>query len=76
MRIQGKWSLMLVAAAVLWGTAASAADPKVERMWKNKCGSCHGIDGKGATKQGAKMGIADMTAAAWQTEFTDEKVKE
>jgi len=76
MRKPGKWSWMLVAAVALWGAAASAEDAKAARLWKNKCGSCHGVDGKGTTKQGAKMGIADITTAAWQKEFTDDKVKE
>ena len=72
-----KLGLVLVAAASLWATTAAAQDDKaVARMWKSKCGSCHGADGKGDTKQGKKMGIADMTTAAWQTEFTDAKVKE
>ena len=47
-----------------------------ERLWKSKCGSCHGIDGKAQTKQGLKMGMADMTSPKWQTEFTDAKIKE
>ncbi len=72
-----KLGLVLIAAASLWATTAVAEDDKaVARTWKSKCGSCHGADGKGDTKQGKKMGIADMTTAAWQTEFTDAKVKE
>ena len=76
MKTSGKWSWMLVVAVALWATAASASDEKVARMWKSKCGSCHGVDGKGATKQGTKMGMTDITTAAWQKEFTDEKIKE
>ncbi len=55
---------------------ATAASADGERMWKSKCGSCHGKDGAGKTKKGEQMGIADMTTAAWQTEFTDAKIKE
>lgn len=76
MKTPGKWSWMVVAAVALWATAASADDEKVARMWKSKCGPCHGVDGKGATKQGTKMGIADITTPAWQKEFTDDKIKE
>jgi cytochrome c553 len=41
-------------------------DKKVERLWKSKCGSCHGNDGKAATEKGKKMKMTDLTAAAWQ----------
>ena len=51
------------------------ADPATERLWKAKCGSCHGADGKAQTEQGKKMSIADMSTAAWQSEFTDDKIK-
>lgn len=77
MRKQGKFSWMLLAAVALWATAATAGDDdKAARLWKSKCSSCHGVDGKGKTKQGTKMGIADITTAAWQAEFSDEKIKE
>jgi mono/diheme cytochrome c family protein len=52
-----------------------APDPRTARAWRGKCAACHGDDGKGQTEQGKKMGIADMTSAAWQKEFTDEKIK-
>ena len=71
-----KKSLMLVAVAAVWGSTAVADDAKDARLWKSKCGSCHGVDGKGDTKQGKKMGISDITTAAWQTEFTDVKIRE
>jgi mono/diheme cytochrome c family protein len=51
------------------------ADPATERLWKAKCGSCHGADGKAQTEQGKKMSISDMSSAAWQGEFTDDKIK-
>jgi mono/diheme cytochrome c family protein len=51
------------------------ADPATERMWKAKCGSCHGADGKGQTEQGKKLAVADMTTAAWQAQFSDDKIK-
>lgn len=72
---------LLVGAFTLAGAAslpqqASAQDAKaVARLWKSKCASCHGKDGKGDTKQGRKMGISDMTVPAWQKEITDEKMK-
>lgn len=53
----------------------ASADP-VQNMWKAKCGNCHGADGKGKTKKGEEMGIADMTTAAWKKEWSEAKIKE
>ncbi len=65
----------VTAAIVSWARPAAAADPAVERMFKAKCAACHGADGKAQTKQGEKMKIRDMTAAAWKKEFTTDKIK-
>ena len=54
--------------------AAGAKDPKADRLWRAKCASCHGEDGKAGTEQGKKMGIRDMTSAAWQKEFSDAQI--
>jgi cytochrome c6 len=62
--------------AVLVSTAAAAQDKKVERAWKAKCASCHGVDGAGQTETGKQMGIGDMTTAAFQKDFTDQKIRE
>lgn len=55
--------------------AADAPDKKTERLWKAKCASCHGMDGKGQTDQGKKQLVEDMTTAAYQTKLTDEDIK-
>jgi len=68
--------LMAAAVAALLPLAARAeVDKKTERLWKAKCASCHGADGKGQTDQGQKMGIADYTDPAWQKSHTDAQVK-
>jgi mono/diheme cytochrome c family protein len=54
--------------------AQAAKDPKTDRLWRAKCASCHGEDGKGQTDQGKKMGTADMTTAAWQKSLTDDQM--
>lgn len=63
--------LFLTGAVV--GTADAQEDKKTARIWKAKCASCHGEDGKGATEQGQKMGIGDMTKADFWKNITDEK---
>ncbi len=55
--------------------AVPAPDKKVERLWKSKCGSCHGADGKAQTEKGKKMKMEDMTLAAWQTSQDDAELK-
>jgi mono/diheme cytochrome c family protein len=65
-------SMLLLVGAQL---AIADTDARTVRTFKAKCAGCHGDDGKGATEQGKKMGIGDMTQAAWQKQFTDEQVK-
>ena len=65
----------LAAGALMVSTAAMSAptepDKKAERLWKAKCGSCHGADGKAQSDQGKKLGVRDMTLPAYQKEVTD-----
>ena len=55
--------------------AASAWAGDVPALWKAKCASCHGVDGKAGTETGQKLGIPDMTSAAWQKKVTDAQMK-
>jgi mono/diheme cytochrome c family protein len=66
----------VVSGALLLSTAGYSADAKIEKLWKAKCSSCHGLDGKGATKQGEKMGVKDYTKAEWQKSRTDAQLKD
>jgi cytochrome c6 len=49
---------------------ASAADAKVN--WDSLCAKCHGADGKGQTKIGAKLGVKDFTDAKVQAGIKDD----
>jgi mono/diheme cytochrome c family protein len=75
MRIQLAIAFTLLALVGAHLALAESPDPRTLRTWKAKCAGCHGDDGKGGTEQGKKMGIGDMTAAAWQKGFTDEQVR-
>jgi len=47
---------------------ASAAEPNAEvaKLFKQHCQSCHGVDGRGQTTAGKKVGTKDWTdAATW-----------
>jgi len=56
--------------------ASAEVDKKTVRTWKAKCASCHGEDGKGATEQGKKMGVRDLTSADFWKDATDAKMKD
>jgi len=62
-------------ASVPDGQAAPPADKKTERLWKAKCSSCHGADGKGKTEQGVKKGAEDMSTKEWQKARDDVAMK-
>jgi len=59
-------ALALATAALSLHGADAAAN------WTDKCAKCHGEDGKGETKMGRKLSIADLTDAKVQAKFTDE----
>lgn len=59
---------LTLAGATLTGFAADAAT-----HWTDHCAKCHGATGKGDTKMGKKLGIADLTDAKVQAKFTDEQ---
>jgi len=60
--------LLAFASAALSAFAADAA-----ANWTEHCAKCHGDNGKGETKMGRKLGIADLTDAKVQAKFTDEQ---
>jgi mono/diheme cytochrome c family protein len=70
-----KMGLALLVAMLFPLAARAEVDKKAERLWKTKCASCHGADGKGQTEQGQKAGLGDATTAAWQSSHTDAQIK-
>jgi len=67
-------AVLVLACVPLAARADDAA--KTERLWKAKCASCHGVDGKGQTEQGKKMKMHDISTADWQKKFTDAQIKQ
>lgn len=61
-----KLSLSLLALASATAFAAPASE-----IWTAQCAKCHGADGAGKTKIGAKLKLKDYTTAAAQAEMTD-----
>jgi cytochrome c553 len=60
--------LLALAAAT---AALSAFGADAATNWNDQCVKCHGADGKGETKMGHKLGIADLTDPKVQAKFTD-----
>src|SRR5689334_24003848 len=77
MRPFQRWSAWCAALALLAlvPSARPEVDKKTERLWKAKCASCHGVDGKAQTPQGQQMGVADYTTAEWQKAKDDAQLK-
>lgn len=67
-----KQQCLLVALLFCGGAVASPA-AEAAANWEEHCASCHGADGRGETKMGKKLKIGNMTDAAYQAKFTDEK---
>ena len=67
--------LPAVAVASALPSDSEAAHRKTLRLWKLKCAVCHGLDGKGRTVMGLKLGLADMGDEAWQKKVDEGKVK-
>ncbi len=62
---------IVVLAFVFAGAALTARAADAAANWSDKCAKCHGEDGKGDTKMGHKLGIADFTDPKAQAKFTD-----
>src|SRR5271165_3215606 len=64
----------IIVLATLFGLAATlsmkGADAK--ENWDTLCAKCHGADGKGDTKIGAKLGCRDFTDAKVQGDIKDD----
>lgn len=64
---------MILLAAVL-GLAAtlSVKGADAKENWDTLCAKCHGAEGKGDTKMGAKLGCKDLTDAKVQADLKDD----
>jgi len=67
-------SIVVMALAFVFSTASFAADSGAD-VFKGKCASCHGADGKGETTMGKNLKLKDLGSADVQkksdAELTD-----
>ena len=61
MRTIFRASLVVLAIAFAMSVSAFAADATAD-VFKSKCASCHGADGKGDTPAGKKMNVKDLAS--------------
>ena len=62
--------LLTVVTIALTTSIALAAESK--ELWDKNCASCHGKDGRGQTKMGAKVGVKDYTDSKVQDALKDD----
>ena len=64
----------IILLTALCGLAATFATKGAEAKenWDTLCAKCHGADGKGDTKIGAKLGCKDFTDATVQAALKDD----
>jgi len=61
MKTQFRASLVVLAIAFAMSVSAFAADATAD-VYKSKCASCHGADGKGDTPAGKNMKVKDLAS--------------
>lgn len=70
-------ALLVVAALAVLGTASRAApDEATAKLFKARCSTCHGLDGKGDTTPGKAAGVKDWTDGKTIAAMTDAQIEE
>jgi len=64
--------MILLAAMFGLASALTAKGAEAKENWETQCAKCHGAEGKGDTKMGAKLGCKDFTDAKVQGEIKDD----
>jgi len=68
--------ILTISIALLAGMALTARAAEAKATYEKDCAKCHGVDGKGDTKMGKKLGAKDYTDPKVQDEMkTDAAVK-
>jgi len=63
---------MTITVALMAGAWLTAYAGDAKENWEKSCTKCHGMDGKGGTKMGQKLGVKDYTDAKVQADMKDE----
>ena len=63
--------LLILSLATLLVASVSARAEEAKALYEKSCAKCHGLDGKGETKMGKKLGCKDYTDAKVSAELKD-----
>ncbi len=63
--------LIVLGAVLCLAGAGSGRAADAKEIFEKDCAKCHGVDGKGKTKMGEKLGIKDYTDPKVQDEMKD-----
>jgi mono/diheme cytochrome c family protein len=64
--------LLVIGIAAMAVATLSARADDAKTIYDASCATCHGADGKGATKMGQKLGVKDFTDAKVQADMKDD----
>ena len=64
--------ILTLSIAIVGVSAYCALAADANEIYDSQCAKCHGADGKGETKMGARLGMKDYTDAKVQAELKDE----
>jgi mono/diheme cytochrome c family protein len=59
-----RFAVSVLAFALVTVAAAARAEGSAAALFQKRCATCHGMDGKGQTKMGERMGIKDLAASS------------
>jgi len=66
----GSWTIN----SAVRGTDAPQAKRDAAALFKDKCATCHGKDGRAKTFKAKFNGARNLTDSVWQGEVTDERI--
>ena len=64
--------ILLLTIAITFSALLVASAGDAKETYEKTCAKCHGVDGKGQTKMGAKLGVKDYTDAKVQAAMKDD----
>jgi len=64
--------ILMLAVVTGFAAALTASAAEGKENWNTLCAKCHGVDGRGQTNIGKKLGAKDYSDAKIQAALTDE----
>lgn len=74
-RITFTMGVLLAGSTILYGQAAKSGMESGETIFKQRCGGCHGLDGKAQTSIGKNLKMRDLTSPEVQKQADAELIR-